>query len=166
MSAEFFCHASQDDWWLLHRKCQVSIYVFEKTVLESITILWYCEIQFGGYVCIHLCLLCLGFASVDVSWGLLLSISTCWMPSLPGPSTRGFFVCKSLSLLPSDLRSNVQGTSKALLRKWMFQSDPASSWLNFLSAGTTLLLIALSKQLKILPYVSTKDRCSCNNKGS
>lgn len=51
----------------------------------------------------------LGSASVAVSWGWLSSISTCWMPSLPDPSTRGFFACMSLCSLCSLCSSELAG---------------------------------------------------------
>lgn len=156
-------------------------------VLKAATTNAWSEESFEGtqFWCWCLCspvfsVLCLGFASVVVSWAWLSSISTCWMHSLPDPSTRGFFACKCLSLLPSDFsfHTSLQGTStsnqipltNSIRPCWEYecfsQIHSASSWLGFLSAGAASLLIALSKQPKTLPNVCTKDRCLCNNKGS
>lgn len=53
-------------------------------------------------VCVPHCLSSLGFASVDGSWAWPWSISTCWTPSSPDPSTRACFACNQTvpSVLP------------------------------------------------------------------
>lgn len=78
--------------------------------------------------------LCPGSVSVGVSWAWLWSISTCWMPSSPDLSTRGFFACKSLRLPASYFPLQNQHfqsdpplpASKRLLRTRVYQSDPLS----------------------------------------